>query len=101
MSRSNLPPEIKRPPGASNLKVHHPPSIEVIRLPSLRFHFNSTTAPGGTVLHDETQAAEMEEGCMEKMEEGSMEAPRGCVCCCVDESSVSYPVCLRICYDLW
>ena len=55
----------------------------------------------------ETQAAKMEEGCMEmeegcmEMEEGSMEAPRGCVCCCVDELSECYSVCLHICYDLW
>ena len=78
-------------------------------------------------MHDETQAAEMEEGCME-MEEGCMETEEGCmeteegcmeteegcmeteegsmeaqeaVFVAVDESLECYPVCLCICYDLW
>ena len=58
------------------------------------------------MFRDETQGAETEERCVET-EEGSEEAEEATFVAAykyllaTDESSEHYPVCLRMCCDLW
>ena len=78
------------PLGASYFNVNRPP-LKLFATPSLRFHRILVTAPGGTVLRDETQGTETEEGCVETEEAMPVALYKHLLA--TDKASQLYPVC--------